>query len=92
MAEEVEISNVGGDGVASEVTLARLTASMELMAAKKGVNPAEITKKMKKVMDESSGYVVNNTNAKKENTQATKKATKAKETKGTRIPRNQVRH
>ena len=76
MAEEVEISNVGGDGVASEVTLARLTASMELMAAKKGVNPAEITKKMKKVMDESSKHVANNTKTKKENTQATKKATK----------------
>ena len=77
MAEEVEISNVGGDGVASEVTLARLTATMESMAKQKGVNPAEITKKMKQVMDESSRHVVNNTKTKKENTQATKKATTA---------------
>ena len=76
MAEEVQISNVGREGVASEVTLARLTASMELMAAKKGVNPAEITKKMKKVMDESSKYVKENTEAEREKTKATKKATK----------------
>ena len=46
MAENVEIGNVGGDGVASEITLARLTATMELMAKKKGVNPADITKQM----------------------------------------------
>ena len=46
MAEEVEIGNVGGDGVASEVTLARLVVTMEAMAKAKGVNPADITKKL----------------------------------------------
>ena len=77
MAEEVQISNVGGEGVASEVTLARLTATMELMAKQKGVNPAEITKKMNKVMNESSKYIDKNTDAKKENTKTTKQATVA---------------
>ena len=36
MAEEVVIGNVGGDGVASEVTLARLLAAMEKMGSAKG--------------------------------------------------------
>ena len=60
MAENVEIGNVGGDGVASEITLARLTATMELMAKKKGVNPADITKKMQQVMDASSKIIKEN--------------------------------
>jgi len=68
LAEEVEIGNVGGEGVASEVTLARLTATMELMAKKKGVNPADITKKMNQVMNESSKYIKENSQAKKQNT------------------------
>ena len=76
MAEEVEIGNVGGDGVASEVTLARLVVTMEAMAKAKGVNPADITKKMQKVMDESSKHVKDNTTAQKENTKETKKTTK----------------
>ena len=36
MAEEVVIGNVGGDGVASEVTLGRLLAAMEKMGSAKG--------------------------------------------------------
>jgi hypothetical protein len=36
VAEEVVIGNVGGDGVASEVTLARLLAAMEKMGSAKG--------------------------------------------------------
>ena len=68
MAEEVDIGNVGGAGVASEVTLARLTATMELMAKKKGVNPADITKKMQQVMDASSKVIKENSEAKKQNT------------------------
>ncbi len=76
MAEEVEIGNVGGDGVASEVTLARLVVTMEAMAKAKGVNPADITKKMQAVMDESSKHVKDNTTAQKENTKETKKTTK----------------
>jgi hypothetical protein len=76
LAEEVDIGNVGGDGVASEVTLARLVVTMEAMAKAKGVNPADITKKMQAVMDESSKHVKDNTTAQKENTKETKKTTK----------------
>jgi hypothetical protein len=76
LAEEVEIGNVGGsDGVASEVTLARLVVTMEAMAKAKGVNPADITKKMQAVMDESSKHIKENSTAKKENTKETKKTT-----------------
>jgi hypothetical protein len=46
VAEEVQITNVGGEGVASEVTLARLTAVMEAMAKKKGIDPDEVNKKL----------------------------------------------
>ena len=38
MAEEAEISNVGGDGVASEVTLQRLVTAQEAMAKKLGID------------------------------------------------------
>ena len=77
LAEEVEIGNVGGsDGVASEVTLARLAATMELMAVKKGIKPEDIMKKLKEVMDNSSKTIKGNTEAKKENTKETKKTTK----------------
>ena len=47
MADEVEISNVGGTGVASEVTLAKLLGIMEAMAKKKGINPDDVNKKLK---------------------------------------------
>ena len=76
MAENVDIGNVGGDGVASEVTLARLTATMELMARKKGVNPAEITAKMKKVMDASSKVIDENKEATEDQTKEVDKSTK----------------
>ena len=77
LAEEVEIGNVGGsDGVASEVTLARLAATMELMAVKKGIKPEDIMKKLKEVMDNSSKTIKGNTEAKQENTKETKKTTK----------------
>ena len=75
MAENVEIGNVGGDGVASEITLARLTATMELMAKKKGVNPADITKKMQQVMDASSKIIKENNKATQDQTSEVKKST-----------------
>ena len=46
MAEEVQIGNVGGEGVASEVTLANLLAVTEQMAKKAGVDPKDVTKKL----------------------------------------------
>ena len=77
MAENVDIGNVGGDGVASEVTLARLTATMELMAKKKGVNPADITKKMQQVMDASSKVIKENKEATQDQTKEIDKSTKS---------------
>ena len=76
MAEDIEIGNVGGAGVASEVTLARLTATMELMAKKKGINPADIAKKMQTVMDDSAKHIKVNTTATKDNSKATDNLTK----------------
>jgi hypothetical protein len=75
VAENVEIGNVGGNGVASEITLARLTATMELMAKKKGVNPADITKKMQQVMDASSKIIKENNKATQDQTSEVKKST-----------------
>ena len=51
MADEVNIGNVGGEGVASEVTLARLVAVTEAMSKKAGVNPEDVTKKLKALAD-----------------------------------------
>lgn len=39
MAEEAQITNVGGDGVASEVTLQKLVAAIENMSRKTGSDP-----------------------------------------------------
>ena len=47
MAEDVNIGNVGGEGVASEVTLARLVSVTEAMAKKSGIDPKDVTKKLK---------------------------------------------
>jgi hypothetical protein len=47
VADEVQINNVGGDGIASEVTLARLVAVTEQMAKKAGIDPKDVTKKLK---------------------------------------------
>lgn len=44
MAEQTEITNVGGEGVASEVTLANLLAVTEQMAKKLGLIPKTLLK------------------------------------------------
>lgn len=46
MAEQTEITNVGGEGVASEVTLANLLSVTEQMAKKAGVDPKDVNKKL----------------------------------------------
>ena len=46
MAEEVDIGNVGGGGVASEITLMRLVSATEAMAKKAGIDPKDVTKKL----------------------------------------------
>ena len=80
MAEEVEIGNVGGDGVASEVTLARLAATMELMAKKKGINPEDVNKKLKELSNattDNTKSVEDGTTARTDNTKKLKKSTAA---------------
>ena len=83
MADEVQINNVGGDGVASEVTLANLLAVTEQMAKKAGVDPKDVTKKLTalskasesgvKVTTKSSDALKKNTKAVKDSTSAFKK-------------------
>jgi len=80
VAEEVQISNVGGDGVASEVTLARLAATMELMAKKKGINPEDVNKKLKELSTattDNTKSVEDGTTARTDNTKKLKKSTAA---------------
>ena len=51
MVDEVEISNVGGDGVASEVTLAKLLDAMEKMAGGKSKASKEVERLAKASAD-----------------------------------------
>ena len=79
MAEEVQISNVGGDGVASEVTLQRLVTAMEAMAKKSGIDTKSQAAKLQKLynqeVDKSSKATKEQTGATQEQTTATKDAT-----------------
>lgn len=82
MADQVEISNVGGnDGVASEATLASLAAALQKIAAKSGMDPASQEAKLKKIANKATedGITITNKNTKAEleNTKATKEATGA---------------
>ena len=79
MAEEVQISNVGGDGVASEVTLARLVTAMEAMAKKSGIDSKSQAAKLQalynKEVTTATKSTAEATSARKENTEAVKNAT-----------------
>ena len=79
MAEEVQISNVGGDGVASEVTLQRLVTAMEAMAKKSGIDTKSQAAKLQKLynqeVDKSSKATKEQTGATQEQTTATKEVT-----------------
>ena len=78
MAEEVEISNVGGNGVASEVTLAKLLGIMEAMAKKKGINPDEVNKKLialSNSTNKGSDAIDDAAKAQKDNTKEVKNST-----------------
>tara|TARA_E500000081_G_scaffold40743_1_gene44417 strand:- start:899 stop:4210 length:3312 start_codon:yes stop_codon:yes gene_type:complete len=81
LAEEVEIGNVGGTGVASEATLARLTASIEAMARKAGIDPKAEAAKLQKLHNTAvkSGITTfdNSQKAQKANTKAVGEATQA---------------
>ena len=79
MAEEVQISNVGGDGVASEVTLQRLVTATEAMAKKSGIDSKSQALKLQKLynqeIDKSKKATAEQTDATTEQTTATKTAT-----------------
>lgn len=81
MADNVEISNVGGQGVASEVTLARLTASIEALARRTGLNPASEAARLQRLHNDAitSGVTVvrDSTEALEENVDAVQDATAA---------------
>lgn len=82
MAEETEVKNVGGDnGVASEVTLAKLVTAMEKIAAKTGADPKSQAAKAEKARTESisQGIKVStkHRDAVKKNTDAVNLSTKA---------------
>lgn len=78
MAEEVEITNYGKDGVASEETLAALLKTMERLSKSKGFDPKEVNKKTKQlsksmqdgieVVDENRKALDKHTDAVKSNT------------------------
>ena len=82
MAEEVEISNVGGEnGVASEATLASLTRAIEKLAAQSGADPRKLTGKLIDLENKkrTSGIKVFDTNreALEEHTEEVKESTNA---------------
>ena len=81
MAEEVEISNVGDGGVASEATLASLTRAIEKLAGSTGKDPTKEAGKVQKQYNDAikSGISVSteNRDALEKRTESTKKATQA---------------
>jgi len=52
LAEEVTITNVGGDGVASEVTMQNLLKAVQKMARANGVDPEKTKEKFKELNEE----------------------------------------
>ena len=57
MAEEVEITNYGKGGVASEETLSALLRSMEKLAKKEGFDPKDVAKKTKDLSNAMKGGI-----------------------------------
>ena len=74
MADEVQINNVGGDGVASEVTLQRLVQATEAMAKKSGIENKGAAAKLQALYN---GEVKKSANATKEQSAATEDQTTA---------------
>ena len=80
MADEVEITNVGGNGVASEVTLVRLVAAMEAMSKANGGKGGAGSKTQalaNKAIADGTQVTTDNTKATVADTSATKKAAEA---------------
>lgn len=85
MAEQVEITNVGNTGVASEVTLKLLLAAIERMAKSSGADSTATTSKVKSLRQEDLRSIINGTNETKENTKAVSENTEAVETATSRL-------
>ena len=81
MAEEVDIGNVGGEGVASEVTLAKLTTAIENMARASGVDPrsaaAKLQEQYNKSLGETDDITSKYSDSLKDTNKETKKATRS---------------
>ena len=81
MADEVEISNVGGEnGVASEATLASLLRAMERMSGAAGSNSSDAARAARRLRDaqrDAAGSTEDNTDARDENTEAIESASEA---------------
>lgn len=80
MADEVQINNVGGEGVASDITLQRLVAVTEEMAKKAGIDPKDVTKKLtalSKATGDTIQVSTKNRDGLKKNTKAVKDSTSA---------------
>ena len=80
MADEVQINNVGGEGVASDITLQRLVAVTEEMAKKAGIDPKDVTKKLTALSKATGDTIQVSTKHRdglKKNTKAVKDSTSA---------------
>ena len=81
MAEEVEISNVGSNGVASEVTLQRLVTATEAMAKKAGIDSKGAALKLQalynKEIKDAVAATKDQVGATEDQTEATVEATQA---------------
>ena len=80
MADQIEITNVGKDGVASEVTLQRLLVSMEALAKATGASTGrqkKLLEEYNKSLKQSTKELDNSTNAFDDNTDAVKSSTSA---------------
>lgn len=81
MAEEVEISNVGNNGVASEVTLQRLVTATEAMAKKAGIDSKGAALKLQalynKEIKDAVAATKDQVGATEDQTEATVEATQA---------------
>ena len=85
MAEQVEITNVGNTGVASEATLKLLLAAMEKMAKSAGVDSTATTSKVKSLRQEELRSTITATKETKENTKAVSENTEAVENATSRL-------
>jgi hypothetical protein len=88
LADEVQITNVGGDGVASEVTLLRLTASIEALAKKAGIDPKAEAAKLQKLHNAAIAKAATSTTEATEATEANTDAVKDATTETNRFARS----